>query len=336
MKKITHSQQMLFLFVLLVILLFFSLSVGRYSNNPLDVIQALRSKLGLVLQTDVAMENIVFYVRMPRIFAAMFIGAMLALSGAAYQGIFKNPLVSPDLLGVSSGACVGAAAAILLGFGMIERQLLAFWGGLFAVLLTTTIPKLFRNNSNMMMVLSGIIVGGFLNAVLAIMKFVAEAQTELSSIVFWQMGSVASVKKAELLAISPVLLICSILLLSLSWRINILSFGEVEAKTLGMNIKKIRGIIIICASLLTASAVSISGTVGWIGLIIPHLGRLLVGSDHTKLLPVTVLLGAIFMLVVDTTARALTSVEIPLSILTGFIGAPSFAYLLYRQRAKVS
>lgn len=327
---------MLFLFVLLVILLFFSLSVGRYSNNPLDVIQALRSKLGLVLQTDVAMENIVFYVRMPRIFAAMFIGAMLALSGAAYQGIFKNPLVSPDLLGVSSGACVGAAAAILLGFGMIERQLLAFWGGLFAVLLTTTIPKLFRNNSNMMMVLSGIIVGGFLNAVLAIMKFVAEAQTELSSIVFWQMGSVASVKKAELLAISPVLLICSILLLSLSWRINILSFGEVEAKTLGMNIKKIRGIIIICASLLTASAVSISGTVGWIGLIIPHLGRLLVGSDHTKLLPVTVLLGAIFMLVVDTTARALTSVEIPLSILTGFIGAPSFAYLLYRQRAKVS
>lgn len=332
MKILSNRQRILLLSAFLMGLILLSLSMGRYSNNPIDVINAIRSRLGLISQTDVSMENIVFYVRMPRIFASIFVGAMLSLSGAAYQGTFRNPLVSPDLLGVSSGASVGAAASILLGFGMLQRQVFAFIGGIIAVVLTTTIPKLFRNTSNMMVVLSGIIVSGFLSSVLSIMKFVAEEQTELSSIVFWQMGSVSSVKAKELIAISPVLIICSVLLIALSWRINILSFGEVEAKTIGMNVKRIRGIVIICASLLTASAVSISGTIGWIGLVIPHLGRILVGSDHTKLLPITVLFGAIFMLIIDTIARVLTSVELPLSILTGFVGAPTYAYLLYRQR----
>lgn len=336
MKKISNRQRLFLLGAFLMVLVIFSLSMGRYSNNPMDVINAIRNRLGLIEDGDRAMENIVFHVRLPRIFAAMFVGAMLSISGATYQGVFRNPLVSPDLLGVSSGATVGAAAAILLGFGMVERQIIAFLGGLLAVLLTTAIPKIFRNNTNMMMVLSGIIVGGFLNSILAIMKFVAEEQTELSSIVFWQMGSVASVKGFEILAITPVLIICCTLLIFLSWRINILSFGEVEAKTLGINVKRVRGLVIVLTSLLTASAVSISGTIGWIGLVIPHLGRLTVGSDHTKLLPNTILLGAIFMIIIDTVARALTSVEIPLSILTGFIGAPTYAYLLYKQRTSVS
>lgn len=335
MKISSNRRQLFLLSIVLILLVFFSLSMGRYSNNPIDLINAIRSKLGLISGTDVSMENVVFNVRMPRILASIFVGAMLALSGAVYQGIFRNPLVSPDLLGVSSGASVGAAISILLGYGMFQRQIFAFLGGLFAVLLTTTIPKLLRNKSNLMLVLSGIIVSGFLNSTLAIIKFIAEEQTELASIVFWQMGSVASVKGIELMAIIPVFLICSILLISLAWRINILSFGEVEAKTLGMNIRVIHKLIIIFTSLLTASAVSISGTVGWIGLVIPHLGRLSVGSDHTKLLPITVLLGAIFMLIIDTVARVLTNVEIPLSILTGFIGAPIYAYLLYRQRSSV-
>lgn len=333
MKKLSNRQRVLLLSVFLACLTLFSLSMGRYSNNPIDVINAIRSRLGLIPQKDISMENIVFYVRLPRIFASIFVGAMLSVSGAVYQGTFRNPLVSPDLLGVSSGASVGAAASILLGFGMLERQIFAFIGGIVAVALTATIPKLFKNTSNMMLVLSGIIVGSFLNSLLAIMKFMAEEQTELASIVFWQMGSVSSVKTRELLAIAPVLVICTVLLIALSWRINILSFGEVESKTLGMNIKKIRGIVVVCASLLTASAVCISGTIGWIGLVIPHLGRLMVGPDHTELLPVTVILGSIFMLIIDTMARALTSMELPLSILTGFIGAPVYAYLLYRQRA---
>ncbi|MDI9475328.1 MAG: iron ABC transporter permease [Natronincolaceae bacterium] len=332
-KTFSNRQRILLLSALLACLALFSLSMGRYSNSPVDVINAIRSRLGLIPQSDISMENIVFYVRLPRIFASIFVGAMLSVSGAVYQGTFRNPLVSPDLLGVSSGASVGAAASILLGFGMLQRQIFAFIGGILAVALTATIPKLFRNTSNMMLVLSGIIVGGFLNSVLAIMKFVAEEQTELSSIVFWQMGSVSSVKTRELVAIGPVYIICTILLIALSWRINILSFGEIEAKTLGMNVRRIRGIVIVCASLLTASAVCISGTIGWIGLVIPHLGRLVVGSDHTELLPVTVIFGSIFMLIIDTIARISTSVELPLSILTGFVGAPTYAYLLYRQRA---
>ncbi|MGI5840362.1 MAG: FecCD family ABC transporter permease [bacterium] len=336
MKNISDKQRILLLSVFLAGLAIFSLSIGVYSNDPTDVINAIQSRLGITVNGDTAMEDIVFHVRLPRIFAAMFVGAMLSVSGATYQGVFRNPLVSPDLLGVSSGAAVGAAASILLGFDMVGRQVFAFLGGLIAVLLTTAIPKVFRNSSNMMMVLSGIIVGGFLNSILALMKFVAEEQTELASIVFWQMGSVASVKVYEIIAITPVLLLCCTLLVFYAWRINILSFGEIEAKTLGVNVNKARGLVIVLVSLLTASAVSISGTIGWIGLVVPHLGRLTVGSDHTKLLPSTILLGAIFMLAIDTAARTLTSLEIPLSILTGFVGAPTYVYLLNKERTSVS
>jgi iron complex transport system permease protein len=312
--------------------------IGRLSVNPLDVYQAISSKFAaepVIDETLEALDTVLFKIRIPRTLAAMMVGAMLSLSGAVYQGVFKNPLVSPDILGVSSGASVGAASAILLGLGMIERQSFAFLGGILAVVLATAIPKLLKIYSNLILVLSGIIVGGFLSSLLAIMKFVAEEQTELSAIVFWQMGSFAPIDMKEVVAISPAFFIGTILLLGLSWRINILSFGDVEAKTLGMNVRQIRGIIIACASFLTASAVSICGTIGWIGLVIPHLARLLVGSDHTKMIPVTVLSGALFMLIIDTIARALLTVEIPLSILTGIIGAPCYAWLLYKQRANV-
>ncbi len=281
------------------------------------------------------MDSIVFNVRLPRVLASVMIGAMLSLSGAVYQSVFRNPLVSPDLLGVSSGAAVGASAAILLGAGLATRQLFAFAGGILAVFITSLVPRLLRNRSNMMLVLSGIIVGGFLSSVLAIMKFVAEEQTELASIVYWQLGSLASILGHELLAIFPVFLVCSTLLLLLSWRINILSFGDLEARTLGVNLRQVRTIVIICASLLTASAVSVSGTIGWVGLVIPHLGRLVGGSDNTRSMPLTLLIGAIFMLLIDTLARTITSVEIPLSILTGFVGAPLYALLLYKQRTRL-
>ena len=332
MNNSRYRQQLMLLSILLFISFFVSLSLGRYSNNPVDVWNVLRSKLFFYYDTDSVMESIIFYVRMPRIVTSILVGAMLSLSGAVYQGVFKNPLISPDLLGVSSGASVGAALAIMLGATLAQRQIMAFLGGLLAVYLSTSIPKLFKNRSNLTLVLSGIIVSGFLCSILSIMKFVAEEQTELASIVFWQMGSMAKVLGREIIAISPVFVVCTIILLLLSWRINILSFGDLEAKSLGININKIRGIVIICASLLTASAVSISGTIGWVGLVIPHLGRILVGTDHTKLIPTTVVMGALFMLVIDTLARAISNVEIPLSILTGFVGAPLFAYLLYRQR----
>jgi len=291
--------------------------------------------MGAAVDVDPAMDSIVFNVRLPRILASIMIGAMLSLSGAVYQSVFRNPLVSPDLLGVSSGAAVGAAGAILLGAGLVTRQVFAFIGGITAVLITSLVPRILRNRSNMMLVLSGIIVGGFLSSVLAIMKFVAEEQTELSSIVFWQMGSLSSILGRELLAILPVFLVCSNLLLLLSWRINILAFGDVEARTLGVNVRQVRGIVIVCASLLTASAVSISGTIGWIGLVVPHLGRLVVGSDNTRTMPLAILIGSLFMLLIDTLARTVSSVEVPLSILTGFVGAPLYAFLLYKQKTRL-
>ena len=321
--------------ILLFFGVFLSLSLGRYSNDPSKVLNILLSRLGANVNVDPTMESIVFNVRLPRILASVMIGAMLALSGAVYQSVFRNPLVSPDLLGVSSGAAVGAAGAILLGTGLVTRQLFAFIGGMTAVLITSLVPRLLRNRSNMMLVLSGIIVGGFLSSVLAIMKFVAEEQTELSSIVFWQMGSLSSILGRELLAILPVFLICSILLLMLSWRINILAFGDLEARTLGVNVRQVRSLVIVCASLLTASAVSISGTIGWIGLVVPHLGRLIVGSDNTRSMPLAILIGSLFMLLIDTLARTVSSVEVPLSILTGFVGAPLYAFLLYKQKTRL-
>jgi iron complex transport system permease protein len=324
------------LVILLVIGASAALFVGRYSSNPADVAHAVLGRLGVVADRNAAMETVLFRVRIPRILASLLIGSMLSLSGAVYQGVFRNVLVSPDILGVSSGAAVGAAGAILLGLGMAERQLLAFAGGLTAVLLATAIPKLFKNSSNLILVLSGTIVGGFLCSLLAVMKFMANEQVELAEIVFWQMGSLASIGYAELASIAPAFLASTVLLLGLSWRINILSFGEFEAKALGVNLPLVRGIVIAASSLLTAAAVSVAGTIGWIGLIVPHLARLLCGSDHVKMLPVAVLLGALFMLAIDTVARAAFTMEIPLSILSGLIGAPAYAWLLYRQRANVS
>ncbi|NLC12330.1 MAG: iron ABC transporter permease [Firmicutes bacterium] len=328
-------------FILLFLLCCMALAavcVGRLSVNPLDVYQVISIRLGMGPELNEyleTMDTVLFQIRIPRALAAIMVGAMLSLSGAVYQGVFKNPLVSPDILGVSSGASVGAAGAILLGLGMVERQLFAFLGGILAVVLTTTIPKLLKNYSNLVFVLSGIIVGGFLTSLLAIMKFIAEEQTELAAIVFWQMGSFAYIGLKEVVAISPAFFIGVLLFIGLSWRINILSFGEVEAKTLGMNVRQIMAITVAGASFITASAVSICGTIGWIGLVIPHLARLLVGSDHVRMIPITIILGALFMLIIDTMARALLTVEIPLSILTGIVGAPCFAWLLYRQRTNV-
>lgn len=330
-----YRQWLWLLSILLLFGVFLSLSLGRYSNDPLKVINVLLARLGANVNVDPTMDSIVFNVRLPRILASIMIGGMLSLSGTVYQSVFRNPLVSPDLLGVSSGAAVGAAGAILLGAGLVTRQAFAFIGGISAVLITSLVPRLLRNRSNMMLVLSGIIVSGFLSSVLAIMKFVAEEQTELSSIVFWQMGSLSSILGRELLAILPVFIICSVLLLMLSWRINILALGDIEARTLGVNVRQVRSIVIVTASLLTASAVSISGTIGWIGLVVPHLGRLVVGSDNTRSMPLAVLMGSFFMLVVDTLARTVSSAEIPLSILTGFIGAPLYAYLLYKQKTRL-
>ena len=327
------------LLVALVATSVIALCIGRYSIDPRDAFGAVYSYAQKLIsgsgEKPTAMENVVFVLRIPRIIGAIVIGAALSLSGAVYQSVFKNPLVSPDILGVSSGASVGAATAILLGGSLFSMQILAFVVGLGAVLLSTAIPKILKNNSNLMLVLSGTIVGGFMCSILGVLKFVAEEDTELSSIIYWQMGSVQTVKMDTLIYVAPIFLAGAVILILLSWQLNILSFGENEARTLGVNLKVLRGITIVISSMLTASAVSISGTIGWIGLIIPHLGRLCVGSDNTKVIPVSMMMGGLFLLVMDTVARTVTSLEVPLSILTGLIGAPIYAWLLWKQKARV-
>jgi len=329
-----YISLLLWAVIVLGALIIAALCMGRYSMNPLDVIAVIRAKI-FGGESSEAMENILFRIRLPRVGAAILIGAALTLSGAAYQSTMRNPLVSPDLLGVSSGASVGAALAIFLGLSLRAIQFFAFAGGIFAVMLATSLPKLLRNSSNMMLVLSGIIVSGFMNALIGILRFVSREQDQLASIVFWQMGSLSRVNAAQLFSVAPSILLCLAVMIAISWRLNILSFGEDEARTVGVNVPVLRGITIACATLLTASAVSVSGTIGWIGLIIPHFGRLICGSDNTKLMPLAVILGGAFLLVIDTLARCLTSMEIPLSILSGLIGAPFFAWLLVRQRAKI-
>ena len=273
-------------FIALALLAFAGLFVGKY---PLT--------LEGLLSGEEQQVRVFWTLRFSRTVMGVFGGFLLGVSGFVYQTVFRNPLASPDIIGVSSGASVGADTAILLGGSLLSMQIMAFAVGLAAVLLSTAIPKLLKNNSNLMLVLSGTIVGGFMCSVLGVLKFIAEEDTELSSIIYWQMGSVQSVKMDTLVYVAPVFVVGAVILILLSWQLNILSFGENEAKTLGVNLKVLRGITIVISSMLTASAVSISGTIGWIGLIIPHLGRLCVGSDNTKMIPCAMMMGGLFLLV---------------------------------------
>lgn len=324
------------LFVILLVLILVCLCVGKYSITAGECMRILFGKILHMPQTwDGMDEKMLMGVRLPRTMAAVIVGASLALSGAVYQGIFKNPLVSPDFLGVSSGACVGAALAILLALPSGLVQIAAFLGGVAAVSLTVLIPKLMRSDSNIMLVLSGIIVGGAMSSVLGFIKYIADPETQLAAITYWQLGSFAYTDNRAVLSVLPLGIIAAAVILAMSWWINILSLGEQEAQSLGANVALMRGICIVCSTVLTAGAVCISGTIGWIGLVVPHFGRMIAGSDNRVLLPACCFTGGIFMLLVDTVTRIIGPAEMPVSILTGLIGAPFFAWLLYRQRRNV-
>jgi iron complex transport system permease protein len=311
--------------------------IGKYEVTPKLVLQIIFSKvMGIESTWPQMTENVVMMLRLPRILATLFVGAALSMSGAAYQGVFKNPLVSPDILGVSSGATIGAAIAILMALPSAMIQTFAFCGGLIAVGLTMMIPNLLRSQSNIMLVLSGIIVGGLMSSIMGFIKYIADPETQLATITYWQMGSFSYISLQEFVSVIPFMVISTIVILAISWWIDILSLGEREAKTLGANVLRIRAIVVACATLLTASSVCIAGTIGWIGLVVPHLGRMIVGPDNIKLMPVAAVIGAIFLLLVDTLTRVIGPAEMPISILTGIVGAPFFAWLLFRQRTKLS
>jgi len=321
--------------LLLFLLFLLSFVVGRYPVEPGTVLQILAAQW-FPLEPDWSseMEAVVLGIRLPRILAAILVGAALSISGAAYQGLFRNPMVSPGILGVSAGASLGAALAILFGYGMLGIQVLAFMGGLAAVAATWTIGAgLGRSNDPVLvMVLAGIIIGTLFTAFVSLVKFVADPYNTLPTITFWLMGSLASADLSDLWLVAPPILGGLAVLVALAWQLNVLCFGDEEARALGLETGRLRFIIILAATLVTAAAVALAGIIGLVGLIVPHLARMLVGPDHRTLLPVSTLLGAAFLLGVDNLARSLFEVEVPLGIVTSIIGAPFFLYLLNRSR----
>ncbi len=320
-------------FFMLIAILLAALSIGRYTVPVSTTTKILLSRIFSIEKTwDNKSDAVIMTLRLPRSIAAILIGSALALSGATYQSIFKNPMVSPDLLGVSSGACVGAALAILMDLSAASIQFFAFIFGVGTVLLTASIPRIIRSDSTTILVLSGVIVSSLMSSIMSILKFLADTDTKLAEITYWTMGSLAAVQFSDIIPILPTLFIPMAVILLMRFRLNVMALGDREAKTLGIHLRSIRTLFILCSTLLTASCVCLAGTVGWVGLVIPHIARLIVGADNQKLLPISLIFGSIFMLVIDTLCRTLSSAELKIGILTGIVGAPFFLFILLRQR----
>lgn len=328
-KHINRPAEII-LYVLPFLLILVSLFVGRYAIAPADTFRALGTIFnGDGVSSEVA--TLIVSVRLPRALAASAVGAGLAASGAAFQGVFRNPLVNSGLLGVSSGAGFGAALAIVAGIGTVGTYPLAFGFGIGAVFLSYWIARVYKTTPTIMLILGGTIVGSVFSALTSLLKYIADPETQLPSIVYWLMGSLASVGWENFWALIPITIGC-ILLLIMTWRINVLSMGDKEAGTLGVNVKRDKGLVIAGATLATAGAVCISGVIGWVGLVVPHIGRMIVGNDNRRLLPTALATGASFMILIDLINRTITGQEIPLGILTSLIGAPFFVYLLKKTK----
>jgi len=329
--------KLLLLPLLLAAGFFVSFVIGSY---PISIETVLAIIVGKIMNLPQSwtkdMEIVVMKIRLPRITAAILVGAALSTSGAAYQGMFKNPMVSPGLLGVSAGASLGAALAILFSYNIVGIQIGAFIGGMLAVTITYLVSVwLGRNGDTMLvMILTGIIVGMLFSSFLSLIKYAADPYTKLPTITYWLMGSLASVNSNDVLIASIPIVIGLVLLMLVRWNLNVMSFGDEEAKALGVNTGRVRLLVIAAATMITASAVAISGMIGLVGLIVPHLARLLVGPDYKVLMPAAMMMGGLFLLFVDNLARTLYAVEIPLGILTSLIGAPFFLYLLVNTKKK--
>ena len=326
-----NKKTILFLFISLVcftVVFAVALMVGQYNINLSDFFKAIFSNDSSV---DIQ-RNIIINLRLPRTIVAGLSGIALSISGLIYQEIFHNKLTSPDLLGVSSGASVGASIAILLGLSSIFTSLFAFALGVITVIITLVISKLFKNGASITLILSGIIVGGFMSALLSLVKYFADPTTTLASISYWLMGSFENSSMGIVWILLPIVAISCLILLILSWRINVLALGQEEAQTKGINYKLYRILLIGIATLLTASSVAFSGTISWIGLVIPHVVRLISGRDTRKSMPLCITFGGTFMIIVDVLARTFTNSEMPLSAVTGILGTIIFVSILLSQR----
>ncbi|MGI5979149.1 MAG: FecCD family ABC transporter permease [Oscillospiraceae bacterium] len=319
--------QIVFLWLLPIVTALLALGIGRLWISPAEILQSIGAKLGSGAALSAQTEKVLWTIRMPRVLMALAVGAGLSVSGCAFQSLFANPLATPDTLGVASGASFGAALALLLGLGMLGVQATALLFGIAAVALTW-LSCAGRERTTGTFVLAGIMVGSFFSALVSIVKFLADTESQLPSITFWLMGSFNTAGyKTLALGLPPIAAGIAVLLL-LRWRMNVLPLADDEARATGTNLKLLRGVTILCATAITASCVSMCGQVGWVGLLVPHICRMKFGNNHLVLVPASISIGAAFMVAVDTLARSATSAQIPISALTAVIGAPVFIALI--------
>lgn len=305
------------------------LGIGRIGIAPMEILAAIMDVFTGNSTVPALTRMTLWNLRLPRILLAALAGAGLSTAGCAFQSLFANPLATPDTLGVASGASFGAALGLLLGFGMIGVQWTALVMGAVAVTLTWLAGS-GKATGLSTIVLSGIMMGSLFNALVSLVKFMADEESQLPAITYWLMGGLNHASYESLLLGAPPILAGIVILFLLRWRMNLLPLSDDEARSSGVNISVLRGITVVCATLITASCVSMCGQVGWVGLLIPHMCRMKFGSNHLSLLPASISLGAVFMIVVDTAARSISTQEIPISILTAIIGAPFFIILMRR------
>ncbi|MDZ7802170.1 MAG: iron ABC transporter permease [Trueperaceae bacterium] len=317
-----------------LLLALIALSMGLYQVSPWDVARSLASLLHPEVAADVPeiARRLVLDVRLPRVLAALLIGAGLAVTGVVFQGIFTNPLVDSNLLGVTSGAGFGAALVLLLGGSAWAVQASAFAFGLLAVSLAFLGSRLYRSAPKIVLTLMGILIGSFFASLTSLLKYVADPLDALPSITFWLLGGLTGVGWRHVPLLAALTAAGAVLFLLVRWRLNVLSLGDAEASALGMRPERMKLILIIAATLVTAIAVSVGGVIGWVGLVVPHAARIVVGPDHRRLVPMSLALGASFLLIIDTVSRALLPSEVPLGVLTGLIGVPILVLLLRRTR----
>jgi iron complex transport system permease protein len=304
-------------------------TVGRYPVGLGDLMGVLAKALGHRVDISPAIETVVLQVRGPRVLAAVLVGAALALAGTAFQGLFRNPLVSPDILGASSGAALGAVIGIYLSFGVFAIQAVAFLGGLVAVAAVYVIGSAVRSRDPILvLVLTGVVVGSLFGAGVGLVKYLADPYNQLPAMTFWLLGSLSATTAPDLIPLLGPIALGALVLIALRWRMNVMSLPEEEARALGVATGRLRVAIIAAATLVTSASVAAAGIIGWVGLVVPHLARSLVGPDFARLLPASAILGGGYLLLIDTLARTMAQVEIPLGILTAVIGTPFFIWLL--------
>lgn len=323
-------------FLLLIVVAVGALAVGRYTVPPNEIVRILLGQILPIGHTWYPQEEtVVLDVRLPRVLLSMLLGGGLALTGAVMQGVFRNPLASAQMLGVSSGASFGGVLVLLAGLGGAALVGGAFLGGIAALVLVVVIARAVPGAPLLMIILGGTVVGAMFQAMVSFITYIADPYSELPSIVFWLMGSLATASYAKVLTAAVPILMAAVVVLTLRWRLNILAMGDEDATALGLKPARLRMLLLLCVALITAGSVSVAGVIGWVGLVVPHLVRMMVGTDNRRVLPVSALLGAIYLTVIDTLSRTVTTAEVPIGILTAILGAPFFVMLLIRNRTRL-